>query len=182
VSRPEIEPSLGTLTWLSGHDHPELLAPVVRDAISQEQLTCFVAEIDPALADTAAFCETYHVPLEVSANCVVVSGRRAESVTMAACLVLATDRADINKTVRRHLDVRKISFADMAAAVSQTGMAYGGITPIGLPRSWPILIDQQAAARRWIVIGSGIRGSKIAIRGDDIADLPSVRVLSIAQH
>jgi prolyl-tRNA editing enzyme YbaK/EbsC (Cys-tRNA(Pro) deacylase) len=182
VSRPEIEPSFGTLTWLSGPDHPELLAPVVRDAISRDRLDCFVAEIDPALADTAAFCETSYVPLEVSANCVVVSGRRAESVTMAACLVLATDRADINKTVRRHLDVRKISFADMAAAVSETGMAYGGITPIGLPPNWPILIDQQVAASPWIVVGSGIRGSKIVVRGGDVADLPSVRVLSIAQR
>lgn len=182
MSPHEIEPSLGTLTWLPGHDHPELLAPVVSDAISRDQLSCFVAAIDPALADTAAFCETYQVPLDVSANCVVVAGRRAESVTMAACLVLATDRADINKTVRRHLEVRKISFADMDAAVSQTGMAYGGITPIGLPASWPILIDEQVAAIPWIVIGSGIRGSKIAIRGGDVANLASVRVLPIAQH
>jgi prolyl-tRNA editing enzyme YbaK/EbsC (Cys-tRNA(Pro) deacylase) len=96
--------------------------------------------------------------------------------------VLATDRADINKTVRRHLDVRKISFADVAAAVSQTGMAYGGITPIGLPPSWPVLIDQQVAGSPWIVIGSGIRGSKIAIRGSEVADLPAVRILSIAQR
>ncbi len=175
-----IEPSLGTLTWLPAHDHAELLAPPVSDAITRHQLSCFVAAIDPALADTAAFCEMYEVPLAVSANCVVVAGRRAEKVTMAACLVLATDRADINKTVRRHLDMRKISFADMAEAVSQTAMAYGGITPIGLPASWPVLVDDHVAACAWIVIGSGIRGSKIAIRGGDVADLPSAQVLSIA--
>jgi prolyl-tRNA editing enzyme YbaK/EbsC (Cys-tRNA(Pro) deacylase) len=180
VASPAIGPSLGTLSWLPAHDHAELLAPVVSDAISRQQLRCFVAAIDPALADTAAFCESYQVPREVSANCVVVAGRRAESVTMAACLILATDRADVNKTVRRHLDVRKISFADMAEAVSLTAMAYGGITPIGLPPGWPILIDQQVAACPWIVIGSGIRGSKIAIRGGDVAELPSARVLKIA--
>ena len=94
-------------------------------------LDCLVAAIDPDLADTAAFCAAYAVPLEVSANCVVVAGRRGEISTMAACLVLATDRADVNKTVRKHLDVRKISFAAMADAVAQTGMEYGGITPIG---------------------------------------------------
>lgn len=182
MASPPIGPSLGTLTWLPAHDHAELLAPVVSDAISRHQLSCFVAAIDPALADTAAFCATYQVPLDVSANCVVVAGRRAENVTMAACLVLATDRADINKTVRRHLDVRKISFADVAEAVSLTDMAYGGITPIGLPPSWPTLIDDQVAACPWIVIGSGIRGSKIAIRGAAVADLPSARVLSITQR
>jgi prolyl-tRNA editing enzyme YbaK/EbsC (Cys-tRNA(Pro) deacylase) len=138
-----------------------------------------VSAIDPALADTAAFCEAYQVPLAVSANCVVVAGRRAETSTMAACLVLATDRADINKTVRRQLDLRKISFASMADAVSQTAMEYGGITPIGLPPDWPILVDDHVAALEWIVIGSGIRGSKIAIRGADVAGLPGAHVISL---
>ena len=65
---------------------------------------------------------------------------------MAACLVLATDRADVNKTVRKHLDVRKISFAAMDDAVAQTGMEYGGITPVGLPVDWPILVDAAVIA------------------------------------
>ena len=84
------------------------------------------------------------MPLEISANCVVVAGRRGDASTMAACMVLATDRADVNKTVRKHLDVRKISFAAMDDAVAQTGMEYGGITPIGLPDGWPILVDSAA--------------------------------------
>ena len=67
---------------------------------------------------------------------------------MAACMVLATDRADVNKAVRKHLDVRKISFAPMDEAVSQTGMEYGGITPVGLPPDWPILVDAAVAATR----------------------------------
>ena len=129
--------TLGSLSWLPARDHPELLAEPVRAAIADQRVTCYVAAIEPTLADTAAFCEQYQVPLDVSANCVVVAGRRAETSTMAACLVLATDRADINKTVRRHLDLRKISFASMADAVAQTGMEYGGITPIGLPSDDP---------------------------------------------
>ena len=124
-------------------------------------MECFVAPIDPDLADTAAFCAAYDVPMDASANCVVVSGRRADTVTTAACMVLATDRADVNKVVRKHLDVRKISFAPMADAVSQTGMEYGGITPVGLPADWPVLVDETVAAGQWMVIGSGIRGSKL---------------------
>jgi prolyl-tRNA editing enzyme YbaK/EbsC (Cys-tRNA(Pro) deacylase) len=173
--------TLGSLSWLPAGDHPELLAEPVRAAIADQLMTCYVAAIEPTLADTAAFCEEYQVPLAVSANCVVVAGRRAETFTMAACLVLATDRADINKTVRRHLDLRKISFASMADAVAQTGMEYGGITPIGLPPDWPILIDDHVAQPDWIVIGSGIRGSKIAIKGADVAALPGAEVMSITQ-
>jgi prolyl-tRNA editing enzyme YbaK/EbsC (Cys-tRNA(Pro) deacylase) len=182
VPVPESSLTLGNLAWLPASDHPELLAEPVRVAIAAQRLGCFVAPIDPALADTAAFCEAYQVPLAASANCVVVAGRRAETSTMAACLVLATDRADVNKTVRRHLDLRKISFASMADAVAQTGMEYGGITPIGLPSGWPLLVDDHVAELDWIVVGSGIRGSKIAMRGTDAHSLPGAQVLKLAQR
>ena len=170
----------GTLEWEPAGEHPELLAPPVVTAIEALGLTCLVAAIDPNLADTAAFCAAYAVPLEVSANCVVVAGRRGEISTMAACMVLATDRADVNKTVRKHLDVRKISFAAMDEAVAQTGMEYGGITPIGLPDGWPVLVDTEITALEWIVVGSGIRGSKIIMPGSALTRLPGCEVLDLA--
>jgi prolyl-tRNA editing enzyme YbaK/EbsC (Cys-tRNA(Pro) deacylase) len=172
---------LGTLDWRPAAEHPELLAPPVAAAIAAASLDCRVAPIDPDLADTAAFCAAYAVPLDASANCVVVAGRRGEVSTMAACMVLATDRADINKTVRKQLDVRKISFASMADAVSQTGMEYGGITPIGLPDGWPILVDEATVQPPWVVIGSGIRGSKILLPGPALASLPNAQVLALTQ-
>jgi prolyl-tRNA editing enzyme YbaK/EbsC (Cys-tRNA(Pro) deacylase) len=171
---------VGTLDWQPALDHSELLARPVRDAIAELGLECFVAPIDPSHADTAAFCAAYEVPPEVSANCVVVSGRRAEVFVMAACLVRATDRADVNRVIRKRLDVRKISFAGMDDAVRETGMEYGGITPIGLPPSWPILVDEAVARLGMIVVGSGIRGSKIAISGQSAASLPYAEVLPLA--
>ena len=174
-------PFPGTLDWQPAAEHPELLAPPVALAIAAASLDCRVAPIDPDLADTAAFCAAYAVPLDASANCVVVAGRRGDVSTMAACMVLATDRADVNKTVRKHLDVRKISFASMAEAVSRTGMEHGGITPIGLPDGWPILVDEAAAQPAWVVIGSGIRGSKILLPGPALATLPNARVLALTQ-
>jgi prolyl-tRNA editing enzyme YbaK/EbsC (Cys-tRNA(Pro) deacylase) len=178
---PVTSPAIGTLNWQPAADHPELLAPPVAAQIRSRHYQCFVADIDPELADTAAFCAEYHVPPEVSANCVVIAGRRGETTTMAACLVLATDRADVNKTVRKHLDVRKISFAPMDEAVAQTGMEYGGITPLGLPAGWPILIDTRVAESEWIVIGSGIRGSKILCTGALARQLPEATVLELRQ-
>jgi prolyl-tRNA editing enzyme YbaK/EbsC (Cys-tRNA(Pro) deacylase) len=92
-----------------------------------------VAAIDPALADTAAFCEAYDVAPETSANCVIVVGHRGGEARYAAVMVLATMRADVNGIIRRELDVRKCSFAPMHEAVALTEMEYGGITPVGLP-------------------------------------------------
>src|SRR5690606_2917474 len=116
-----------------------------------------VAEIDPEAADTAVFSERYGVPLEASANCVIVAARRAGEVTHAACMVLATGRADVNGVVRRRLGARKASFAPMAEATSLTSMEYGGITPVGLPSGWPILVDEAVAAASEVVVGSGVR-------------------------
>jgi prolyl-tRNA editing enzyme YbaK/EbsC (Cys-tRNA(Pro) deacylase) len=180
VTAAAARPVIGTLSWLPAADRPDLVAAPVRAAIQEQGLDCFVAPIDPTLADTAAFCAAYGVPLEVSANCVVVAGRRAEVSVMAACLVLATDRADVNKTIRKHLDVRKISFAGMAEAVAQTGMEYGGITPLGLPAGWPVLMDGRVAAQEWIVIGSGVRGSKIALQPSELDKLAQVTTMPLA--
>lgn len=171
----------GTLTWLPAAAHPELLAePVARALATSDALEdVFVTEIDPDLADTAAFCEEYDVGLEVSANCVIVEGRRGESSTLVAVMVLATDRADVNKTIRKHLGVRKASFAPMDTATTLSGMEYGGITPIGLPSDWPILVDEAVAVEEWMIIGSGIRGSKLAVRGTAIAALPGAETLGL---
>src|SRR6478672_738640 len=136
-------PSLGALTSLPALDHPELLAPPVAKLLASWPHAAEVAvvEIDPELADTAAMTEAYDVPLTASANCVVVAGRRAGEERTAACVVRADTRADVNSLVKRALDVRKASFLAMDAAVEQTGMEYGGITPVGLPDGWRLLVD-----------------------------------------
>jgi len=141
----------------------------------------WVSEIDPGLADTAAFCEHYEIGLDVSANCVVVEARRADRVWFAACVVLAITRADVYGIVRKHLGARKISFAPMDAAVSLTGMEYGGITPVGLPDDWPILMDRNVIDEDRVIIGSGIRGSKLLAATEVLASLPNAEVLAITK-
>jgi prolyl-tRNA editing enzyme YbaK/EbsC (Cys-tRNA(Pro) deacylase) len=171
----------GTLQPVPALDRLDLLAdPVVaalRAMDPADAARCAVAEIDPALADTAEFCATYGSPLDASANCVVVAGKRGGDLRYAACLVLATTRADVNGVVRRRLDARKASFAPMDDAVELTGMAYGGITPIGLPATWPLLLAPEVAAAPELVIGSGVRHSKLLVPGDVLAKLPGAEVL-----
>ncbi|GAA2362984.1 YbaK/EbsC family protein [Nonomuraea africana] len=166
--------------WVPALDRIDLLAEPVARAVREMEEEVRVAEIDPELADTAAFCERYGVALDASANCVVVAGRRGGEVRYAACMVLATTKADVNGVIRRRLDARKISFAPMDDAVSLTGMEYGGITPLGLPDDWPILVDSRVAAHPEVVIGSGVRRSKLALRGAALAGLKAAEVLDLA--
>jgi prolyl-tRNA editing enzyme YbaK/EbsC (Cys-tRNA(Pro) deacylase) len=169
---------LGKLSTEPARERTDLLAPPVVAALESWPVDdVLVAPIDPDLADTAAFCAAYDVTLEESANCVVVVGKREGKVRYAACVILATTRADVNGVVRRRLDVRKASFAAMAEAVELTGMEYGGITPIGLPAGWPVWIDARVAATDRVIIGSGIRGSKIELPGAALARLPGAEVV-----
>jgi prolyl-tRNA editing enzyme YbaK/EbsC (Cys-tRNA(Pro) deacylase) len=170
---------MGTLLTVPATGRPDLLAPAVVRALESFAGAgdVLVAEIDPELADTAAFCAAYQVGLDVSANCVVVAGKREGRTRYAACMVLASTRADVNGVVRRLLDVRKASFAAMDLAVAETGMQYGGITPIGLPAGWPVLVDAAVAATPHVIIGSGIRGSKLLLPGKRLGELPDAQVI-----
>jgi prolyl-tRNA editing enzyme YbaK/EbsC (Cys-tRNA(Pro) deacylase) len=144
---------------------------------SWERTGVRAARIDPDLADTAAFCAEYGVLMDDSANCVVIAGRRGGETRYAACVVLASTRADVNGVVRKRLDARKASFAPMEDAVTLTGMEFGGITPIGLPASWPVLIDAAVLKRDVVVIGSGLRRSKIALPSAALAELATAEVI-----
>lgn len=171
--------TLGRLAPVPALDRPELLAePVARALRAWEHAgKVGVVEIDPELADTAAMTEAYDVPLTASANCVVVSGKRAGDERVAACLVRADTRADVNNLVRRTLDVRKASFHPMDRAVEETAMEYGGITPIGLPDGWRLLVDEAVLEIDTVLIGSGVRRSKLLLPGRLLADLPGAEVI-----
>ena len=134
--------SMGRLDAVAALDRPDLLAPSVAKALANDDGTLpaaevGVAEIDPDLADTAAFCEQYGVSL----------------------------------------DVRKASFAPVDVAVAETGMEYGGITPVGLPADWPVYVDAAVAAADRVVIGSGVRRSKLTVPGALLTRLPGAAVI-----
>ncbi len=171
--------SLGGLTLLPALEHPSLLGAPVRVALAawEHAGEVRVARIDPAVADTAAMSEAYGVPLEAGANCVVVTGRRAGVERTAACVVRADTRADVNNRVKRLLDVRKASFLDHDRAVAESGMEYGGITPMGLPEEWRILVDEAATTIEVAIIGSGIRGSKLLVPGRLLGLLPGAEMV-----
>jgi len=160
----------------------ELIGPVA-DAVRRwsgsvpaEQIVW--VDTDPQWADTGVFVEHYgRELLERSANCVVVAGRRGAETTLAACLVLSTTRVDVNGVVRRQLGARKASFAAMDTATGETGMEYGGITPVGLPDGWPVLVDSAVVDLPYVLVGSGRRRGKLLVPGKAFAELPGAVVL-----
>lgn len=172
-------PSLPGLTSLPVLEHLDLVAPPVAAALSSWDGATGVAvvEIDPALADTAAMNAHYGLAGTVGANCVVVAGVRAGEERVAACVVRADTRADVNNRVRRLLDVRKASFLAMDRATGESGMEHGGITPVGVPAGWRVLVDALVPGIEVAVLGSGVRRSKLLLPGPLLARLPRVEVV-----
>lgn len=173
---------LGKLNFVPVEDKLDLVAQSTKNAIEANKLSgVLVTEINPELADTAAFCEQYQIGTDISANCVIVEAKRADKIWYAACVVLATTRADINGIVRKQLNAKKLSFAPTDKAVTLTKMEFGGITPVGLPADWPLLVDTAVANSEHVVIGSGIRGSKLLAPSSIFASLPNATVTDLVK-
>jgi prolyl-tRNA editing enzyme YbaK/EbsC (Cys-tRNA(Pro) deacylase) len=135
-----------------------------------------VMPCDPDLADTAAFCEAYGVPLEKSANAILVASRKPEGHN-AVCVVLAHTRLDVNGTVRQKLGVRKVSFASSDLTKALTGQEIGGVTIFGLPNGLPVWLDSRVVDSDWVVVGAGSRSAKIKFDPSQLAGLEGYEVV-----
>lgn len=153
-----------------------MLADIVRDALHEIGAEAEVMACDPDLADTAAFCEAYGVAPADSANTILVASKRPSGI-VAACVVLATHRLDVNHAVRDAMKVKKLSFASGDLTMSLTGMEIGGVTPFGLPVDMPILVDSNVLERETIVLGGGNRTSKLRMNPRSLSALPTARII-----
>lgn len=146
----------------------EAASPEGADLARQAQ----VVPIDPSHSDTDVFNAHYDLDPQATGNCVLVAGKRTGEERIAACVVRATDFADVNHVVKKRIDVRKASFLPVERAVEMSGMEYGGITPVGLPASWRLFVDGTVADRDTVLIGSGVRSSKLLVPGALLVALP----------
>ena len=172
---------IGKLTFSPVREVLDLVAKPIQQKVRDVEINdgVYATAIDPEHADTTSFCETYDITRDIATNCIIVEAKRADRTWYAACLILADDMIDINGKVRRRLDARKISFAPKDTALILTQMEYGGITPLGLPVEWPILIDEKILLNNHVVVGGGIRGSKILVSTKVLATLDNSYVLDI---
>ncbi len=150
--------------------------PRVTAAMDSAGVAYETMDIDPDLADTAAFCEAYGIPLENSANAILVASRKPEGHN-AVCLVLAHTRLDVNGVVRKKLGVRKVSFAPAELTVDLTGQEIGGVTVFGLPDELPVWVDAGVLDRDWVIVGAGSRSAKIKLDPSQFRELQGFEIV-----
>jgi prolyl-tRNA editing enzyme YbaK/EbsC (Cys-tRNA(Pro) deacylase) len=152
------------------------LLPIVEAYLEKSGLRYTVFSCDPELADTASFCRTYGYSEDQSANTIIVAAR-TEPIRYVACVVLASTKLDVNKTVCKLLGVRKASFAPMEQALELSGMEYGGVTIFGLPSDIPVYVDRMVMEQKQVVMGGGNRSSKVILDPHELEKMPSVSVI-----
>lgn len=151
---------------------PEAAEAAVRRQLAELGVEHEIVPCDPALADTAQFCAHYGYALEDSANAILVVGK-SDPPRYALCVVLASTRLDVNRTVRRRLEVRRASFASPEETVALTGQAIGGVTPFGLPPDLPVWVDSRVMGRPRVVLGGGSRSCKVVAPPATLLALPN---------
>jgi len=158
--------SLALFDW---QKHSDLLAGPTLEHLRQlpSELIHGVTKNDAALADTYIWAEQFSVPLDQTANVVIVETRitRGAERKLAAVLVLADSRADLNGSAKRALGSAKVSFAPTARAEQELCMESGGMSPIGLPSDVPLLVDERVLSVKKLYLGSGLRHSKLVVDG-----------------
>ena len=152
------------------------LEAAVREALDRAGVPYELLECDPDLADTAAFCAHYGWSPEMSANTIVVASKKGDK-RYAACVVTATTRLDVNRTVKRLLGVSKASFASPAETQEVTGMMIGGVTPLALPADLPVYVDERVMAQPEVILGGGSRSMKVKVSPKVFEHLPGVTVI-----
>ena len=133
-------------------------------------------QIDPDFADTAAFCERYGIPLDNSANTIIVASKK-EPKQYCACVVKATTRLDVNHTVKRLMGASRVSFASADETKALTGMMIGGVTVFALPPDLPIYVDDKLMSLDWLIVGGGSRSTKIKTSPEVFRQLPNTTVV-----
>jgi len=150
--------------------------PAIREFLDNCGHAYEIWPCDPALADTAVFCEHYGVSLDNSANAILVRSKTGDR-KFVVCVLLATDRLNTNHTVRKKMGARKVSFASAEETREMTGMEIGGVTPLALPGDLPIWIDAAVMTREYVVLGGGNRESKIKLDPRGLLAQPSAEVV-----
>lgn len=124
-----------------------------------------ITKIDPQLKGGDDFCNSYGVSRSNGANCVILEATKGDKKWYVATLTPVGAKMDIGSSLRRYLNARRVSMAPLNYVLEQTGMEYGSITVVGLPKDWLVLIDSRLTDIDELFIGSGKERSKMRLKG-----------------
>jgi Cys-tRNA(Pro)/Cys-tRNA(Cys) deacylase len=100
--------------------------------------------------------------------------------TLVAAIVPVAGELDL-KALAAVMGARRASLAEPAQAERATGYVVGGISPLGMRRRLPSVLDASAEALETIYVSGGRRGLQLEISPADLARLIGARTARIAR-
>lgn len=172
---------IGSLEFSSIIENKSLVPKCIYDFVNnwndEEKSQFLVAEIDPTFADGNKLCEQYHIDKRIGFNCLIVECKRNDIVKYCALIVPIGYKYNMGSVVRKYTNSRVVSVAPLDYVLEKTGMEYGSITPIGLPKDWAILVDPLIKNQEQIIIGGGLVKSKISLPTKLFLKIPNVEIV-----
>jgi Cys-tRNA(Pro) deacylase len=95
---------------------------------------------------------------------------RGESGKFVLLALAGGGRADWN-LLRKQVDERKLRMAEYGEVEEATGYVIGAVPPIALPSHVKVLVDNSVNDYEAVVIGSGVLGYALALKGKDLQKL-----------
>lgn len=95
---------------------------------------------------------------------------KGENSGFCLLAVAGAGRADW-ALLRAHLNERKCRMAEYDEVPEATGYVVGAVPPIALPAGLRVLVDQSVLTYDRVVIGSGVLGYALALKGSDLQAL-----------
>ena len=172
---------IGSLEFSTIIENKNLVPRCIYDFVSnwndEEKQQFLVAKIDPAFADGNKLCEQYNIDKRIGFNCLIVECKRNDIVKYCALIVPIGYKYNMGSVVRKYTNSRVVSVAPLDYVLEKTGMEYGSITPIGLPKDWAILVDPLIKNQEQIIIGGGLVNSKISLSTELFLRIPNVEIV-----
>ncbi len=153
-----------------------LTLPRIRQFLESSAHEFEVWACDEGLTNTVEFCEHYGASLENSANAILIKSKSGKE-KFALCLIPALLRLDVNRTARKKLGARKVSFASPQDTLDVTHMEIGGVTPLGLPQRLPVWVDAGVMKMDYVILGGGNKTSKIKVSPKILQSVPNVEIV-----
>ena len=95
---------------------------------------------------------------------------RGESGQFVLLAVAGGGRADW-AILRKHLNEKKVRMAEYNEVPEATGYVVGAVPPVALPANVRILVDSSVKNYETVVIGSGVLGYALTLKGSDLLKL-----------
>jgi Cys-tRNA(Pro)/Cys-tRNA(Cys) deacylase len=97
-------------------------------------------------------------------------------------LILAPAGTEVDlRALARHSGDKRVEMVSQREVLGLTGYVRGAVTPLGIPRNYPVFIEETAVLWETIGISAGAKGMELTLNPVDLIRITSASLVDIAR-